>query len=142
MHQNQSMCDVLYALELTARIARGALIDNANVIDQLSDKLAASETLRDQQAAQHNQMFTAATRKCDQLGAEIVQLRTESEKLLGNTAQRIAKASCIDDAGQRTKELQAIFDELTAQLPPVADETPADIRERALATLDKSGTAN
>ena len=143
MEQTQSMCDVFHALELTARTARGALLDNDNVIAQLSDKLAASETLRMQQQEQSQHVLAAATRKCDSLGAEVVALSNRHAELIRIFATRIGAVCESDDPTARAEMLRTLRDEINLMLPQQPAE-PAqgegDIRGRALATLEKTGS--
>lgn len=139
MEQTQSMCDVFHALELTARTARGALLDNDNVIAQLSDKLAASETLRMQQQEQSQHVLAAATRKCDSLGAEVVALSNRHAELIRVFATRIGAVCDSDDPTARAEMLRALRDEINLMLPQQPAESAQseeDIRGRALATLD------
>lgn len=145
MEQTQSMCDVLYALELTARTARGALLDNDNVVAQLSDKLAASETLRMQQQEQSQHVLAAATRKCDDLGAEVVALSNRPAELIRIFATRIGAVCDSDDPVARAEMLRTLRDEINLMLPQQPAEPTqgeGDIRGRALATLEKAGNAN
>lgn len=143
MEQTQSMCDVLHALELTARTARGALVDNDNVVAQLSDKLVASETLRMQQQEQSQQVLAAATRKCDSLGAEVHALNNKHEELIREFATRLGAVCEATDSAARDELLRALRDEINLMLPQQPAE-PAqgeeDIRGRALATLEKTGS--
>lgn len=143
MEQTQSMCDVLHALELTARTARGALIDNDNVVAQLSDKLAASETLRMQQQEQSQHVLAAATRKCDSLGAEVVALSNRHAELIRIFATRLGAVCEATDSAARDELLRALHDEINLMLPQQPAESAQseeDIRGRALATLEKTGS--
>ena len=143
MEQTQSMCDVLHALELTARTARGALLDNDNVIAQLSDKLAASETLRMQQQEQSQHVLAAATRKCDSLGAEVVALSNRHAELIRIFATRLGAVCEATDSAARDELLRALHDEINLMLPQQPAESAQseeDIRGRALATLEKTGS--
>ena len=143
MEQTQSMCDVLHALELTARTARGALVDNDNVVAQLSDKLVASETLRMQQQEQSQQVLAAATRKCDSLVAGVHALNNQHEELIREFATRLGAVCEATDSAARDELLRALRDEINLMLPQQPAE-PAqgegDIRGRALATLEKTGS--
>ena len=109
MEQTQSMCDVLHALELTARTARGALVDNDNVVAQLSDKLVASETLRMQQQEQSQQVLAAATRKCDSLGAEVHALNNKHEELVRIFATRLGAVCEATNSAARDELLKKTF---------------------------------
>ena len=143
MEQTQSMCDVLHALELTARTARGALVDNDNVVAQLSDKLAASETLRMQQQEQSQHVLAAATRKCDSLGAEVVALSNRHAELIRIFATRLGAVCEATDSAARDELLRALHDEINLMLPQQPAESAqgeGDIRGRALATLEKTGS--
>ena len=143
MEQTQSMCDVLHALELTARTARGALVDNDNVVAQLSDKLVSSETLRMQQQEQSQQVLAAATRKCDSLVAGVHALNNQHEELIREFATRLGAVCEATDSAARDELLRALRDEINLMLPQQPAE-PAqgeeDIRGRALATLEKTGS--
>lgn len=144
MEQTQSMCDVLHALELTARTARGALVDNDNVVAQLSDKLVASETLRMQQQEQSQHVLAAATRKCDNLGAEVHALNNKHEELVRLFATRLGAVCEATDSAARDELLRTLRDEINLMLPQQPAESAQseeDIRCRALATLDKTGNA-
>lgn len=143
MEQTQSMCDVFHALELTARTARGALLDNDNVVAQLSDKLAASETLRMQQQEQSQHVLAAATRKCDSLGAEVVALSNRHAELIRLFATRLGAVCEATDSAARDELLSALRDEINLMLPQQPAESAQseeDIRGRALATLEKTGS--
>lgn len=143
MEQTQSMCDVLHALELTARTARGALVDNDNVVAQLSDKLVASETLRMQQQEQSQHVLAAATRKCDDLGAEVVALSNRPAELIRLFATRLGAVCEATDSAARDELLSALRDEINLMLPQQPAESAQGeegIRGRALATLEKTGS--
>lgn len=141
--ETKTMCDVLLALELTARTARGALTDNDNVIAQLSDKLVSSETLRVQQQEQSQQVIAAATRKCDSLGAEVHALGNKHDELIRSVVARVSAVCASNDPDAGIEMLRALRDELNLMLPQQPAEPEqgeGDIRGRALATLEKTGS--